>query len=230
MSIADTLNLINDKISTAAMKSGRKKEDITLIAVSKMQDIEKMKEAKAAGVTVFGENKVQELTSKYPYIDDVRWHLIGSLQRNKVKYIIDKVDLIHSVDSIELAREIDKRANNANKNISILLQVNIGKEGTKSGIYEEEIEKFLMNIDDLKYITVKGLMAIPPKVDNSIDARIYFRKMKELFERNKKTKTHNINFEFLSMGMSNDYEVAIEEGANIVRIGTLLFGERINLL
>lgn len=226
MDIIERIEDVNARIKRAAEKSGRKRNDILLVAVSKVQSIEKIKEAQVAGLNVFGENKVQELIEKYPLIDNASWHLIGHLQRNKVKYIIDKVKMIHSIDSIELLDEINKRMEQMDKKMPVLIQINIGKEESKSGIFEEEIMNFIEAALTYKNIVINGLMTVPPRVDNSEEARIYFKKMKCLFDRVKSVKGENLDFKYLSMGMTHDFEVAIEEGANIIRVGTGIFGER----
>lgn len=226
MSIGDNIKSIKERIEFAAKKAGRNPDDILLLAVSKTQSIDKIKEVRDLGIKTFGENKVQEIIAKYDYIKDVKWHMIGHLQRNKVKYIIDKVDMIHSLDSIELAQEIDKRAQKNNIIMPVLIQINIGKENSKSGIYEEELFSFIENIKDYKNILISGIMTIPPKTDNEKEIRVYFKRMRELFEMLKNIKSDNINIKYLSMGMTGDFEIAIEEGANIVRIGTGIFGER----
>lgn len=226
MDIAERINYINNHIAIAAKVSGRNGNDIKLIAVSKTQPVEILKDAYENGVRDFGENKVQELLSKYPLEEDINWHLIGHLQKNKVKYIIDKVKLIHSLDSIELAEEINKRAGQINKVMPLLIQINIGREETKSGIFEEELENFCERLASYENIIVKGLMAIPPATEKSEESRKYFKKMKFLFDKVKAYNFKNFNIKYLSMGMTNDYEIAIEEGANIVRVGTGIFGQR----
>ncbi|HAZ37927.1 MAG TPA: YggS family pyridoxal phosphate-dependent enzyme [Clostridiaceae bacterium] len=226
MTLEEKVHLVQNNIECAAKKSGRNKDDILLVAASKMQTADKIKEAQNCGLSVFGENKAQELLEKYPYIDNVKWHFIGHLQKNKVKSIIDKVELIHSVDSIELLEEIDKRSKSINKVMPVLIQINIGKEETKSGINEDEVDSFLEKAIEYKNIKISGFMAIPPKVENKEDSRVYFTRMKSLFDRVKDLKCPQLNIKYLSMGMTNDYEIAIEEGANIVRVGTGIFGER----
>jgi pyridoxal phosphate enzyme (YggS family) len=226
MDISQNIEVIEERLKNAALKSGRKREDIILVAVSKTQPLEKLIMASNCGLNVFGENKVQELTEKYPGLPNASWHLIGHLQRNKVKYIIDKVDLIHSLDNIELAEEIDKRAAKINRIMPVLIQINIGREDSKSGIFEEEIESFSEKIQRYNNILVSGIMAIPPVSDNKDETRIYFRRMKEIFEKVKEYKYGNFNIKYLSMGMTGDFEIAVEEGANIVRVGTGIFGER----
>lgn len=226
MTLEEKIHLVQNNIECAAKKSGRSKDDILLVAASKMQTVDKIKEAQNNGLSVFGENKAQELLEKYPYIDNVRWHFIGHLQKNKVKYIIDKVELIHSVDSIELLEEIDKRSKSINKVMPVLIQINIGKEETKSGINEDEVDSFIEKAMEYKNIKISGFMAIPPKVEDKEDSRVYFMRMRSLFDRIRDLKCSQLNIKYLSMGMTNDYEIAIEEGANMVRVGTGIFGER----
>ncbi|WP_070109137.1 YggS family pyridoxal phosphate-dependent enzyme [Clostridium acetireducens] len=201
-------------------------ENVTLIAVSKTKPIEYIKEAYEAEIRDFGENKVQELVEKYDYFGkDVRWHLIGHLQRNKVKYIVGKVHLIHSVDSVRLLNEIEKRFGEKNITANILVQINIGKEESKTGIYEEDLEEFLKGCENCNSVKVKGLMAIIPK-GNEESCRHYFKKMKKIWDSLNEKQYKNINMEYLSMGMSGDYKIAIEEGSNMVRIGQGIFGAR----
>jgi PLP dependent protein len=222
----ENIKEVQVKIEAAAAKAGRRKEDIILVAVSKTKPIEKLIEAKENGLRIFGENKVQELVEKYPNIDDVEWHLIGHLQKNKVKYIIDKVNLIHSLDSFSLAEEIDRRAEKIGKIMPVLIQINIGKEESKSGIFEEDLQSFIEDLKKFRNIIIKGIMTIPPKAGSDEEARKYFKRMKELFDSLKAFNCENIDIEYLSMGMTGDYEIAIEEGANIIRVGTGIFGER----
>ena len=225
MDMQKNIETVYEKIKIAAEKSGRKKEDITLIAVSKTKPVEMLLEAQSLGLSTFGENKVQELVDKYESVHNVNWHFIGSLQRNKVKYIIDKVSLIHSLDSVSLANEINKRAKSKNIVSDVLVQINIGKEDSKSGIYKEELHDFIKEISEFENIRVLGLMAIPPK-GNSDEVRGYFREMKTLFDSLKSCENERLVMKYLSMGMTGDYEIAIEEGSNIVRVGTGIFGER----
>lgn len=224
--IKNNLIKIKENIKDAALKRGKKEEDILLLGVTKTIDIERIKILQNEGVVHFGENKVQELLKKYDKIKNCKWHFIGHLQTNKVKYIIDKVDLIHSVDSLKLAEEIDKRAKDKNKIMDILLQINIAKEQTKSGINFEDAKDYVKKLLEFKNIRLKGLMCIAPFVENSQDNRKYFQKMHKLFVDINKENKDNIYMKYLSMGMTNDYKIAIEEGANIIRIGTALFGER----
>ncbi|NLK96971.1 MAG: YggS family pyridoxal phosphate-dependent enzyme [Epulopiscium sp.] len=225
--IKKNIEEIKKRISIAAEKSGRTEKDITLIAVTKTIDIPRIKEALSCNICHIGENKVQEIMKKYDAIDsNIHWHLIGHLQTNKVKYIIDKVDLIHSVDSERLAYKINEIAEKHNKIMDILLQVNIAKEETKFGLMAEEVEPLIDKIKSLKNIRVKGLMTIVPYETNPENNRIHFRNIKQLSVDIAKRNIDNISMEVLSMGMTNDYEIAIEEGSNMVRIGTGIFGQR----
>lgn len=226
MNISDNIEAVNERIAKAAAKSGRIKNDILLVAATKMQSVEKLLEARDCGIKVFGENKVQELIEKYPHINGVSWHFIGHLQKNKVKYIIDKVDMIHSVDNLELAQEINKRALKINRVVPVLIQINIGKEETKSGIMEEQLDELCDELCQLQNIKVQGLMAIPPAEKVPGEARGYFKQMKNLFEKVSAKGYKEFDIKYLSMGMTGDFEEAIEEGANIVRVGTGIFGKR----
>ncbi len=226
MSIKENLDLINEKITIAAEKSGRKREDVLLLAVSKTVDVPRIREAVDLGLVDLGENKPQEINWKYFEIENVRWHQIGHLQTNKVKYIIDKVCLIHSVDSLKLAEEISKRAKAKDITMDVLVEINIAGEEAKSGVPLSEAEELAVEISKLDNIRVKGLMTVAPFVENPEDNREYFKQMKKLFVDIKEKNYNNIDMQYLSMGMTNDYEIAVEEGANIVRIGTGLFGAR----
>lgn len=201
-------------------------KDVKLIAVSKTKPLEDLQEAYEKGMREFGENKVQELVSKYEeFHKDVNWHLIGHLQKNKVKYIVGKVHLIHSLDNIALLHEIEKRFGNENIVANVLIQVNIGRESQKYGVLEEDIYDIIKEIENCNNIQVKGLMVIIPK-GNDDENRQYFKKTKELFEDIKSKNFKNVNMEILSMGMTNDYMLAIEEGSNMIRVGSGIFGER----
>lgn len=201
-------------------------DDVKLLAVSKTKPLEYLEEAYQCGMRDFGENKVQELVEKYEnFHKDVRWHLIGHLQTNKVKYLVDKVFLIHSLDSVNLLNQIEKVFGKAGKTADTLIQINIGREESKTGILEEELEDFLAEIEKCEYVAVKGIMVIIPKGDEESN-RSYFRKTKQIFEELKTRKFKNITMQVLSMGMTHDYETAIEEGSTLVRIGTGIFGER----
>lgn len=219
-------NVINN-IKSACIKSGRNYDDVTLIAVSKTKPLSDIEELMTYGINEYGENKVQELCDKFENVSKpVNWHLIGHLQTNKVKYVVDKACLIHSVDSVHLAREIEKQAEKRNVISRILIQVNIAHEDTKFGIDENNIYEILDEIKDFKHIKVCGLMTIAPFVENAEENREYFRKMHQLLLDIKSKNIDNIDMSILSMGMTNDYMVAIEEGATMVRVGTGIFGER----
>lgn len=225
--IKTNLEEIYKNIEKAAYKSNRKKEDITLLAVTKTIDTDRIEKAVSLGLNQLGENRVQELMSKYDtFKDRVKWHLIGSLQTNKVKYIIDKVSLIHSVDSYKLLKEIDSRAGKNNIVMNVLAEVNIAGEESKHGISPGEVNDFTDVFSEFHNVRLKGLMSVAPYTINPEENRVYFKKMQKLYIDNGVKKVDNIDMEYLSMGMTNDYEIAIEEGANIVRIGTGIFGER----
>lgn len=226
--IRDNINEVRSKIAASLVKANRIDEDVTLIAVSKTKPVSAIEEAIKYGATDFGENKVQELTDKYDQLpNNIKWHLIGHLQRNKVKYIIDKVDLIHSVDSLRLAEEIAKEAKKKNLNARILIQVNVSKEDSKFGLSVENAEELIRMVAKLENINIVGLMTIAPFTDNPEENRVYFRELHNLFVDIKQKNIDNVSMEVLSMGMSGDYEVAIEEGATMVRVGTTIFGDRI---
>ena len=225
--LKENLKNIENRIKTACDNSNRNREDVTLIAVSKTKPIETLKEAYDLGVRVFGENKVQELVDKYEALPkDIKWHMIGHLQRNKVKYIIDKVELIHSVDSLRLAETIDKEAAKHNLTANILLEVNVAKEDTKFGLLPEEVETFIDEVAKFSHIRVLGLMTIAPFVADPEENRAVFAHLYKLSVDIAAKKVDNVNMSILSMGMTNDYETAIEEGATMVRVGTGIFGER----
>ncbi len=224
--IYKNLNIIKDNIEKSCIKANRKIDEIQIVGVTKTIDIERINILKNLGINNFGENKAQELLEKYDKINNVSWHFIGNLQTNKVKYIIDKVELIHSVNSIKLLEEINKRAFYINKTIPILLEINIAKEISKCGLLEENLPNILENIHEFKNIQLNGLMCVAPFVEKPEQNRKYFRKMRNLFVDIQGKNKDNINMKYLSMGMTNDYNIAIEEGANIVRIGTGIFGER----
>ncbi len=226
MSIKENIDAVNKRISAAAQRSGRKREDILLLAVSKTVDIPRMNEALSAGLSEFGENKPQEINRKYYEIENVKWHQIGHLQTNKVKYIIDKVCLIHSLDSLKLAEEISKRAKAAGITMDVLIEINIAGEESKHGIAPEQAEALALEVSRLDNIRVCGLMTVAPFVEDSEENRVHFARMRKLFVDIRDKNYNNIDMRYLSMGMTNDYEVAVEEGANIVRIGTGIFGAR----
>lgn len=225
--ITENLQDVEKRIVAACERVGRKREEVTLVAVSKTKPIEMLQEAYEAGSRYFGENKVQELVDKYEVMPkDIHWQMIGHLQRNKVKYIVDKVDMIHSVDSIRLAEEIDKEAAKKGVIVNILLEVNMAKEDTKFGLMPEDVMDFVGEIVRFENIRVQGLMTIAPFVDNPEENRKYFADLKKLSVDIAKKRVNNVNMSVLSMGMTNDFEVAIEEGATMVRVGTAIFGRR----
>lgn len=201
-------------------------DDVTLICVSKTKPNEAIVEAYESGERNFGENKVQELAAKYEELPkDIKWHLIGHLQKNKVKYIVGKVELIHSLDNIKLLEELEKRYKAANEVANTLIQINIGNEDSKTGIDLKELEMLIEEVEKCQNVKVKGLMAIIP-IGSNDECREYFKKMKNIFEALKNKKFKNINMEILSMGMSGDYKIAIEEGSTMVRVGQGIFGSR----
>lgn len=225
--IRKNIEEVKERVKRAAFKSGRTAEDITVIAVTKTLGVDRVISAVAGGINNLGENRVQELVEKYPLVNmDCSWHLIGHLQTNKVKYIIDKVAMIHSLDRIELAEEIQKRAERIGKTVDALVQVNVAGEETKFGIRPEETLAFMKKLSGYKNIRVRGLMTVAPHVENVEEVRPVFKGLRKILVDIMRENIDNINMDFLSMGMSNDYEVAIEEGANIVRIGTAIFGAR----
>lgn len=227
MSIQTNIEYIQELKGNAAVKSGRNPEDVLLIAVTKLHGPDEMNEAIDAGITDIGENKVQEIMDKYDRVKPVRWHLIGHLQTNKVKYIIDKVCMIHSVDSLKLAKEIDKRAAQHNLTMDILVQVNSAEEESKFGITTAETDQLIADIaEQCPNIRIKGLMCIAPFEDNPEDVREYFAEVKKIYDKYVEQKTERLDFQYLSMGMTHDFEVAIEEGSNMIRVGTAIFGYR----
>lgn len=225
--ITDNLKNVQNRIIAAAQRSHRDPSEITLIAVSKTKPVDMVQEVYDAGIREFGENKVQEINLKYEALPkDIHWHMIGHLQRNKVKAVIDEACLIHSVDSIRLAEQISKDALAKGITVSVLLEVNIADEETKYGFKDEETETALIQIAKLPNIYVRGLMTSAPIVSNPEDNRQYFRALKQLCVDLKAKNIDNTSMDFLSMGMTGDFEVAVEEGATHVRVGTAIFGER----
>ena len=225
--LKENLQKVEEKIAASCACSGRRREDVTLIAVSKTKPVETLKEAYDLGVRVFGENKVQELADKYEALPkDIHWHMIGHLQRNKVKYIIDKVDLIHSVDSVRLAETIDKEAKKHNLTANILIEVNVAEEESKFGVRTEDTEELIRKTALLPNVCIRGLMTIAPYVEDPEENRPVFRTLGKLAVDIKKKNIDNVSMDVLSMGMTGDYEVAVEEGATMVRVGTGIFGER----
>ena len=225
--LRENLQEVEQRIADACRRAGRKREEVTLIAVSKTKPAEMLKEAYDLGVRVFGENKVQELTEKYDLLpDDIRWHMIGHLQTNKVKYLIGKTELIHSVDSLKLAKVIEKESEKKECITDILVEVNVAEEESKFGLKMEEVIPFIENAAQFPHINVRGLMTIAPFVENPEKNRTIFADLHKLYVDIKEKNIDNGTVSILSMGMTNDYEVAIEEGATMVRVGTGIFGAR----
>lgn len=225
--LGQNLKEVQSKVIAACERAKRDPKEVLLVAVSKTKPLSDVEELIKCDQMDFGENKVQELVDKYENVSTpVNWHLIGHLQTNKVKYIVDKACLIHSVDSVHLAKEIEKEAAKKDVVCKILIQVNIAKEDTKFGIAEEEVYDLINEIKDFKHIQIEGLMTIAPFVENPEKNRIHFRNLHQLSLDIKSKNIDNVNMNVLSMGMTNDYEVAIEEGATIVRVGTGIFGAR----
>ncbi len=225
--VKENLAQVQENIRRACERAGRDPNEVTLIAVSKTKPVPMLEEAYEAGSRDFGENKVQEIVDKHPQLpQDIRWHMIGHLQRNKVKYIIDQVCLIHSVDSLRLAKEISSQAEKKQVNADILIEVNIAGEESKFGVSAEDAAQLIEEVSVLPHIRVKGLMAIAPFVTNPEDNREYFRQIRKLAVDIDAKNIDNVTMSVLSMGMTGDYMVAIEEGATMVRVGTGIFGER----
>lgn len=225
--IRENIEAINRNMDIIAGRIGRKPGEVLLVAVTKTRTADEINEAIEAGITDIGENKVQEIMDKFEAVKPVRWHMIGHLQTNKVKYIIDKVSMIHSVDSFHLAEEIDKRAAQHGIMMDILVQVNTAMEESKFGITSEEtgtlIEDILARCTNIR---IRGLMCIAPFEDDPEDVRVFFRETKMLYEKYAEYSHPRLDFRYLSMGMSHDYEAAILEGSNLIRVGTAIFGER----
>ena len=226
-SIKDNIEEVKNNIAAACQEAGRAPEEVTLIAVSKTKPVELLREAYDCGCRDFGENKVQELLDKYEVMPkDIRWHMIGHLQRNKVKYIVDKVALIHSVDSLRLAEEISREAVKKDTCVNILIEVNVAEEETKFGVTCNEVKQLVQDIAKLPNIRVKGLMTIAPFVENAEQNRPIFSKLRKISVDIMEENIDNITMEILSMGMTGDYAVAVSEGATCVRVGTGIFGAR----
>ena len=225
--IRENIEKINAVKAAAAEKAGRSGDDVLLVGVTKTRTVEELNAGIDAGLTDIGENKVQEIMDKYDFVKPVRWHMIGHLQTNKVKYIIDKVSMIHSVDSYKLAEEINKRAGQHGLTMDILLQVNSAQEESKFGITVDETEELIRTIlENCPNINIRGLMCIAPKADDPNDIRKYFAEVKGLYDQYAQIDHERLDFKYLSMGMSHDFEVAIMEGSNLIRVGTAIFGER----
>ena len=225
--VTENLANVEKKIEDACARVGRSRDEVTLIAVSKTKPIPLLEEAYRAGARDFGENKVQEMMDKIPVLpDDINWHMIGHLQRNKVKYLIGKTTLIHSVDSLRLAEEISRLSEKNNVLTDILIEVNIAEEESKFGTSRDEAISLVEAVSALPGIRICGLMTIAPYVEDPEDNRKYFREIKKLSVDIANRNIDNVSMSILSMGMTGDYEVAIEEGATMVRVGTGIFGER----
>jgi pyridoxal phosphate enzyme (YggS family) len=227
MPIADNLKTVNDRIASAAKRAGRDPSSIKLVVVTKTVDVAKILEAVAAGAMILGENRVQEAKEKIDTLGPIAsWHLIGHLQTNKAKYAVKLFYLIHSVDNLELARELDKQASKIGKVQSILAEVNIAGEASKAGMAVREAPALVREIAKLKHVAIQGLMTMPPFSENPEDSRPYFCVLRDLSESIAQENIPDVSMKELSMGMSGDFEVAIEEGATMVRVGTAIFGER----
>lgn len=226
--ICENIKITKKNIEEACKRSGREAAEVQLICVSKTKPVELLLEAYQAGARDFGENKVQELVEKYEVLPkDIRWHMIGHLQRNKVKYIVGKVFLIHSVDSYRLAEEISKEAVKKNVQVNILIEVNVAGEASKFGASSAaETISLVREIAVLPNICIKGLMTVAPFVEDPEENRIYFANLRQLAVDIKQENIDNVSVDILSMGMTGDYMVAVEEGASYVRVGTGIFGER----
>ena len=225
--LAENYRQVLNNIQDACQAVGRDPKEVTLVAVSKTKPVEMLQQVYDAGARVFGENKVQEIMDKYDHLPgDIRWQMIGHLQRNKVKYIVDKVDMIHSVDSYRLAQTIETEAAKKNVTVSVLLEVNVAEEESKFGLKMDEVLPLVQQISELPHVQVKGLMTIAPFVSNPEDNREIFHKLKKLSVDIEAKNINNTTMSVLSMGMTGDYMVAVQEGATMVRVGTGIFGER----
>jgi pyridoxal phosphate enzyme (YggS family) len=226
--VATNLRRVLDSIERAAQKAGRSGSSVKLVAVSKIIREEPIRQAVAAGAVALGENKVQEASSKRPLLSElpVEWHLIGSLQKNKANRAAEIFDWIESLDDLELAARLDRACERLNKRMPVLIQVNVGREASKSGITEEETAEFAGCVSTFKHLEVRGLMAIPPYTEDPEESRPYFIRLREVAQRIESQRLTGISMKELSMGMSHDFPVAIAEGATLVRVGTAIFGSR----
>ena len=227
--VAANYRKIINRIGDAASKAGRKPEEIKLLAAAKSQTVGLIQAAIAAGVRLIGENYVQEAEDKRKIISEpAEWHMIGHLQSNKVKVALNIFDLIQSLDGLALALELDKEGKKKDKTVRTMIEVNLGDEASKSGVGQDKVAELLKRVGDLSYVRVEGLMAVPPFKENPDEVRPYFRALKDLQVELQCLQISNVNLNQLSMGMTQDYPIAVEEGATIVRIGTALFGPRKN--
>ena len=225
--IKENLKEVEEKIQKACLRSGRDPKEVTLIAVSKTKPVSMIEEVYTEGIRDFGENKPQELKETYDLMPkDINWHMIGHLQRNKIKYVVDRACMIHSIDSIRLAQAVEEEAAKREKVIPVLLEINIAREESKFGFLEEEVYDALEIISKLPHLRIEGLMTIAPFVENAEENRVHFKNLRKLSVDIKQKNIDNVNMCNLSMGMTGDYEIAIEEGATFVRVGTGIFGER----
>ncbi|MBN2285394.1 MAG: YggS family pyridoxal phosphate-dependent enzyme [Tissierellales bacterium] len=225
--LSENIEKLLKSIEETCYACDRKPNSVMLVAVTKTVDPDRISEAVSYGLTELGENKVQELTSKYPLLPNfIKWHMIGHLQRNKVKYIIDKVKLIQSVDSLKLAEEIDRQSKKNSLKMDILIEVNIGEEESKFGIKPEEALEFALSLQAFQNIRLRGLMTVAPFFEDSERVRPYMKKMQTLFKDLQGMALPQQSIDILSMGMSNDYRIAIEEGSTMIRVGSIIFGER----
>jgi len=227
-SIKENLYRVWERIEKAAQKSGRKREDITLVAVTKTVEVERIREGIEAGIKEIGENRVQEAREKIPLLprEGIKWHMVGHLQRNKAKYAVRLFDMIQSLDSLSLAEELEKRCQKENRTLEVLIEVNIGGEETKFGVAPQEVISLIEKVKDFPHLKIKGLMCVPPWLEDPEKVRPYFIQMRELKEKVIEEKIPGVEMKYLSMGMTDDFEIAIEEGANMVRLGRAIFGER----
>ncbi len=228
MNIVDNIRTIRDQIAAACTRSDRTPEDVRLVAVSKTKPAEMINQACQAGQQIFGESYVQDFLDKADAVTgEVEWHFIGALQSNKVKYLRGRVKMIHSVDRLSLAKEIERQWTKIDRSIDVLLQVNISEEATKSGASEAGLVELVRGVAQLPHLKIRGLMTLPPYCDDPEAVRPYFRHLRELAETIDRLAIPGVEMKELSMGMSHDFEVAVEEGATLVRVGTAIFGERI---
>ena len=227
MSIADNFKIVTDRIASAAKRAGREPSSVRLVVVTKTVDVESIRQAVAAGASALGENRVQEAREKIEKLGNLaRWHLIGHLQTNKAKYAVKLFELIHSVDNLELAKELDKQAAKIGKVQDVLIEVSIAGEAAKAGVAMQEVIALVREATKLQNLSIKGLMTLPPYSEDPEDSRPFFRKLRELSENLLKEDIPGVSINELSMGMSGDFEIAVEEGATLVRVGTAIFGER----
>lgn len=227
--IAANIAMIRERMARAAVRSGRDPESIRLMAVSKTIEPDRIRMALQAGITLLGENYVQEAREKIPAVGrDVQWHMIGHLQTNKVKYVVNLFDWIHSVDRLELATELDRRAGQHNRKLNILIEVNVSGEASKNGAAPAQVLELARNISALPHLNLRGLMTMPPYSENPESSRPYFTALRNLRDEIRASAVPGVSMDELSMGMTDDFEVAIEEGATIIRVGRAIFGERTN--